>query len=84
MFRKTLIAVAAAATLALGVGATASTAEAGVKIYLGTPYVSHFNGYYQDAGYYTTVCKWKRVWYHGYWKKVKVCRKVYHDGYQSY
>ena len=87
MFRKTMIAVAAAATMALSIGATTSTAEAGVKIYLGAPsfVVGGHEGYYQEAGYYNHQhCKWKRVWYNGYWKRVKVCfnhRHYQNNGY---
>ena len=79
MFRKTMIAVAAAATLALGVGGAATGAQAGVKIYIGAPVHAYS---YQTVGYYIhRHCKWKRVWYNGYWKRVKVCfnHKHYND-----
>ncbi len=79
MIRKTLIAAAAAATLALGMGAAVSTAEAG---YYGKP---AYNGNYEPVGYYFHKhCKWKKVYQYGYWKKVKVCWKHKHYDQYSY
>jgi hypothetical protein len=52
MFRRTLIAIAAAASLAIGLGAVTAPAEAGhrhgrVNVFIGAPFV----GFYHQRGY---------------------------------
>jgi hypothetical protein len=80
MIRKTLIAAAAVATLALGMGAAVSTAEAG---YYAKP--AYTDSYEPVGYYYHKHCKWVKVWYHGYWKNVKKCwNHKHYDSYKSY
>jgi hypothetical protein len=89
MIRKTLIAVAAAATIALGFGAATTPAEARVHIYFGTPYVGFYQPHYYQPYYhshyryrhharYHTVCRYKRVYRYGYYTKVKKCHREYY------
>jgi hypothetical protein len=89
MFRKTLLAVAAAATLALGVGGATAPAEAKVHIYLGAPFVGFYSPHYHQPYYdpyyepYYPVyhrrapyhCHWRRVYRHGYVVRVKRCHR---------
>lgn len=79
MFRKTLIAIAAAATLAIGLGAATAPAEAGhrrahIGIYFGTPYV----GLYHHRGYRKYHCHVRKVRTHYGWKRVKTCHSRRH------
>jgi hypothetical protein len=77
MFRKTLLAIAAAATMAIGLGAATAPAEAGhrhrphIGIYFGTPYV----GYYNTRVYRRAHCHVRKVRHHGYWKRIKTCHR---------
>jgi hypothetical protein len=81
MIRKTLIAAAAAATLALGFGAATAPAQAGVHLYINGGHHGYSNPGYETVGY-RVVCRWKKVYQYGYWKRVKVCKRVYYnDGY---
>jgi hypothetical protein len=92
MIRKTLIAVAAAVTLTLGLGAATAPAEAKVRIYIGAPYYGyhyahyrpyyrpyyrhpHFYGYVDRAPYH---CHIRKVYRHGYAKRVKRCHRAWH------
>jgi hypothetical protein len=79
MFRKTLLAIAAAATLALGLGSATAPAEAGhrrahIGIYIGTPYV----GFYHHRGHRHGHCHIVRVKKHHGWKRVKSCHSHRH------
>ena len=71
MFRKALIAISAASAIALGVSGGLSTADAGVRVYLGNPgfYYSHHRGYRH--------CHRYRVWYHHHWVWKKRCHRHY-------
>jgi hypothetical protein len=79
MFRKSLIAIAAAATLAFGMGGATAPAEAGVRIYIGTPgfYYGGY-GHRRYHGYGHRHCKWVRVWHHGHWRNVRKCWRHSH------
>ena len=77
MFRKTVIALTTAATLALGLGTAASTANAnhrhhgfngGVVIVIGG---NHWHSKWH--------CHWVKVKSHGHWIKVKRCHSHRHD-----
>ena len=76
MIRKTLIAIAAAATLAVGLGAATAPAEAGHRrahggIYIGLPYI----GFYGHRTY--RHCHIVRVKKHYGWKRIKRCHRHY-------
>ncbi len=84
--KKTLIALAATATIAAGMAATASTAEAKVHLNLnvGVPGFIVDPGYgygYYDTGYYAPDCGYVKVkkvmWIDGHkyvtWKKKLIC-----------
>jgi hypothetical protein len=77
MIRKTLIAAAAAVTLALGVGGATAPAEAGVKVYIGLPYVYHTSHrrHHARAPYH---CHVRKVWRYGHWVRVKTCHRAWH------
>ena len=68
MIAKSLIALAAAATLA---GAVSSQAQAkvNVDVHFNAPgiYVGHGYPYYEDAGYFDEDCGWQKV-KHKKWK----------------
>lgn len=76
MLRKTLIAVAAAGAMALGIGATTTPAAAyhhgGFHIYIGTPLII---GHHGRKHWH---CHWIKVKKYGHWKKVKSCHKHWH------
>lgn len=75
MIRKTLIAAAAAATLALGLGgATAPAQAAKFGIYVEVP---GFHGY---RGHRHWHCHVRKVWRHGHWRWVKRCHGHRHGG----
>jgi hypothetical protein len=79
MIRKTLIAVAAAATMALGMGAATAPAEAGVKVYIGTPYIGYHNYKYKKRYHRAPYhCHKRVVWKYGYKKVVKTCHRGWH------
>lgn len=78
MLRKTLLAAAMAGTMALGLTATTSPAEAkhrhhngGVGLYFGFPFFGP--GYYDDGYYYGDGYRYRhhRGNYHCHWVKVK-------------
>jgi hypothetical protein len=74
MIRKTLIAIAAAATLALGLGATTDSAEAGhrrshIGIYIGVPYI----GVHHYRGHRHHHCHVRKVWRNGHRVRVRTC-----------
>ncbi len=74
MFRKTLIAIAAAATMAIGLGAATAPAEAShrrahIGIYIGTPSF----GYHNFRGHRHGHCHVKRIRRHGHWARVRSC-----------
>ena len=79
MFRKSLIAIAAAAALTFGIGAPSAPAEAGVTIQIGTPGFYYGGGHrYRHHGYRHRHCKWVRVWKHGHLYKVRSCYRHRH------
>jgi hypothetical protein len=79
MIRKTLIAVAAAATLALSMGAATAPAQAGVKIYFGAPFGGYYNAGYYNGGHRAPYhCHWKKVWRYDHWVSVKRCHRAWH------
>jgi hypothetical protein len=74
MFRKTLLAIAAAATMAIGLGVATAPAEAGHRrahfgIYIGAPSI----GYYHNRGHRHGHCHVRKIRSHGYWKRVRTC-----------
>jgi hypothetical protein len=82
MFRKTLIAIAAAATLAVGMVAATAPAEAGhrrhhIGVYLGLPFVGVYHGHRR----HNVHCHTRKVRHHGHWKRVRVCHQ---HGYHTY
>jgi hypothetical protein len=79
MFRKTLIAIAAAATLAIGLGAATAPAEAGhrrahIGIYIGAPFI----GFHHSRGHRHGHCHVRKVWRHGHWARVRTCHSHRH------
>lgn len=82
MFRKLMIAAVAATTMAIGVGAQSTGAEAKVRIYIGTPGYYYGPGYYHGYRYYPRHRNWHchivKVKRHGVWKKVRRCHSVRH------
>jgi hypothetical protein len=76
MIRKTLIAIAAAATLALGVGATTAPAEAGVKLYFGTPYYGYYGPGYYGHRYYGYRHRYNRPYVRIYNRAPYHCHRV--------
>jgi hypothetical protein len=77
MIRKSLIALAAAGTLALGMTSMANTASAKIVISIG-------GGYYQGwhhGWHHGPRCFWKtkKVWHHHHWvwKNVRICPIYY-------
>jgi hypothetical protein len=82
MIRKTLIAAAAAATMALGL-ATAPAQAVG-NFNLGATVLPEAGGsLLQEARHYVVRCRTVRVYVDGYWTKRRKCRRVYppHYGY---
>jgi hypothetical protein len=78
MFGKTFIAIAAAAILAIGLGAATAPAEAGHRrahfgIYIGTPYV----GFYHHRRHRIGHCHVFKVRTYYGWKRVKRCHRHY-------
>jgi hypothetical protein len=92
MIRKTLIAIATAATLTLGLGAATAPAEAGVRIYLGTPYAGYYGDRYYGRRYYGhryyghrhRHCHRVRVYTDYGYKRVKRCHSHRHSGGHHY
>jgi hypothetical protein len=80
MLRKTLMAVAAAASMALALGTATVPAQAGVPSYINPGLTTGYDKGY-DVASHKVVCRWKKVWRYGYWQRVKVCKRVYHDSY---
>lgn len=92
MLRKSLIIIAAAATMAVGMASLSKPASADVFLGFGfnDPY---YNGhgyrfhhrYYNDYYGYRPRCHWRKVkvWRHHrwVWRKVKVCRGHRYYGY---
>jgi hypothetical protein len=86
MLRKTLIVIAAAATMAVGM--TSLTKPASADVFLGFGFGSPYYGFHHrhHHGYYSgyrprCFLRTVRVWRHHHWvrRKVRVCR-----GYHSY
>lgn len=83
MLRKTLIAIAAAGTMAMGIVGTASTAEARhrhghIGIWIGVPHVYHRSNWH---------CHYKKVkvWNKRHTKKIWVTKKTYcHSAWHHY
>jgi hypothetical protein len=78
MIRKTLIAIAAAATMAVGLGAATAPAEAGHRrphfgIYFGTP--SYGYNHRRAAPYH---CHIRKVWRNGHRARVRRCHRAWH------
>jgi hypothetical protein len=79
MIRKTLIAIAAVATMAIGLGAATAPAEAGhrrshIGIYIGAPYV----GFYHNRGHRHGHCHIRKIKRHGHWNRVRTCHSHRH------
>lgn len=84
--RKTLIALAAVASLAGGLSAATAPAEAKVHVFFGFGSPGYYPGYYQPDYYYAyhrphfwhpVKCRWVKVWHHHRWVKVRKCRRVW-------
>jgi hypothetical protein len=89
--KKILITLAAVGTLAAG--ASAAQAKAHFDIHVGGFGGFYGNpGYYEPVGYYKPKCHWVNVkvvkWVYGekhvFWKKKKVCKKVYYNSGYGY
>jgi hypothetical protein len=80
MFRKTLIAIAAAGTLALGIGASTAPAEAKVNVYIGVGTPGFYPGYHHHwhgGKYWHCHYKKVKVWSNKKHKWVWVTKKTY-------
>jgi hypothetical protein len=82
MIRKTLIALAAAGTLALGMISVSSPASANIVIRFGSGYHHGWhNGWHHGYGPH---CFWRNVrvrhHHHWVWRKIRVC-PGYYGGY---
>ena len=83
--KKILLTLAAVGTLAAG--ASAAQAKVHFDVYLGGGGYYGNPGFYEPVGYYKPKCHWVNVkvvkWVYGekvvFWKKKKVCKKVYYD-----
>jgi hypothetical protein len=76
MLRKSLFALIAAATLSLGMGASApANAKVFISLGFGHPYYHHYHGYYHGCGWKKAYVK---VWSHKKhkWVKVRTSRRV--------
>lgn len=77
MFRKTLIAIAAAGSMALGLGVATAPAEAKVNVWVGIggPY---YGGYYHHhRGHWHCHYKKVKVWNKHHTKKIWVTKKTH-------
>jgi hypothetical protein len=77
MIRRRLI--AAAACLPLAFAALPVNASPALHV-LDSPIVDQA----QDVDHSVLKCKWKRVYVDGYWKRKKVCKKVWPKHKKSY
>jgi hypothetical protein len=78
MIRMTLIAAAACLPLSLASLPT----QAAVGLY--TPDAVVTDSAAQQADHFVLKCRWKRVYVNGYWKRKKVCKKVWPAHKKSY
>lgn len=76
MIRKTLIALAAAGTLALGMTSLSNTASANIVISIGGGYHHGFYHGWRPHCIIRTVRVWRH--HHWVWKKVRVCHRHHH------
>lgn len=86
MFRKTLMAIAAAGSIALGMGAATAPAEAKVHVwvtpgwgYYGGGYYGGYHGHYRHHHHGNWHCHYKKVkvWNKHHTKKIWVTKKTY-------
>jgi hypothetical protein len=78
MFRKTMIAIVAAGSMALGLGAATAPAEAKVHVWVGVTPGWGYYGHHHHRGHWHCHYKKVKVWNKHHTKKIWVTKKSCH------